>query len=367
MSSEQVVPLRLALQPPFDAAAVFGFLGLRAVPGVESWDGHAYRRALRLPHGDAVLSVHAPDDRAGHGPADGLGTVRAGPVGGVGPVGSGGPARAWLSAEVVLADPRDREAARRVARRLFDLGADPGRIDAVLGADPLLAPLVRRRPGVRVPGAVEGSELLVRAVLGQQISVVGARTLAGRLVERYGEPLRGVAATASPAITHRFPTAAALAGADPADLPLPGARARSLVGACAAIAEGRIDLDLDRVDLDLDPVDRPASGHPASGHPGAGRAATIREQLLSLPGIGPWTADYVLLRGPGRRDRFLAGDLVIRRSLERLGVGPAELAATVARWAPWQAYAVLHLWLASADEPAPVARSRGARRPDSGR
>ena len=357
MSSERVVPLRLALRPPFDAAAVFGFLGLRAVPGVESWDGHTYRRALRLPHGDAVLSVHAPADLADHGLADGSGRAdESGQAGGSGPgglgpvggVGSGGPERAWLSAEVVLADRGDRDAAQRVARRLFDLDADPGRIDAVLGADPLLAPLVRRRPGVRVPGAAEGSELLVRAVLGQQISVVGARTLAGRLVRRYGEPLRGAAATVSPAITHRFPTAAALAGADPADLPLPGARARSLVGACAAIDEGWIDLDLD---------------HPDD----ADRAATIRGRLLGLPGVGPWTADYVLLRGPGRRDRFLAGDLVIRRTLERLGVGPAEVAATVARWAPWQAYAVLHLWLASAEDLAPVDGPGGVRRPDLGR
>ena len=330
MSSETAVPLRLALRPPFYAASVCGFLGLRAVPGVESWDGRTYRRALRLPHGDAVLSVHAPAEPGDDGDDA---------------------APSWLSAEVVLADGRDRDAAERVARRLFDLDADPHRIDAVLGADPLLGPLVRRRPGVRVPGAAEGSELLVRAVLGQQISVTGARTLAGRIVRHHGEPLREAVATVSPAITHQFPTAAALAGADPDGLPLPRARARSLVGACAAIAEGRIDLDLDR-----------------RGDPGdPDRAEVIRRGLLGLPGTGPWTADYVLLRGPGRRDRFLAGDLVIRRTLDRFGVGPAELAATVARWAPWQAYAVLHLWLASADDPAPVARRGGARRPDSRR
>lgn len=302
-----------------DAGSIFAFFGRRAVPGVESWDGHTYRRALRLTHGDAVLSVHAPT---------------------VGPRAAGDDQRGWLPAEVVLGDRRDLDAAQQVARRLFDLDADPGQVDAVLGADQLFADAVRHRPGVRVPGAADGTELLVRAVLGQQISVTGARTLAARLAREHGEPLTAV--IADPTITHHFPRAASLAELDPATLPMPGARARSLVAACAAVAAGHLDLDLDR------PADEE-------------RTASLRRQLLALAGIGPWTADYVLMRGLGRRDRFLSGDLVVRRTLERLGVGAAEVAARVASWAPWQAYAVQHLWLLSALDTVRVGDGNSAR------
>src|SRR5262249_42630861 len=163
---------------------------------------------------------------------------------------------------------------------VLDLDADPLAIDEALGADPLLAPLVRAAPGRRVPGAVDGAELAVRAVLGQQISVAGARTLAGRLTAAFGAPLPEHAG----ALAHAFPTAAALAAADPASLPLTRSRAFALVTLCRALADGDVALD-----------------------PGADRDEA-RERLLTLPGIGPWTAEYVAMRALGDPDAFPATD-----------------------------------------------------------
>jgi len=288
---------RVSFTPPFDAEGIFGFLGRRAVPGVESWDGHTYRRTVRLPNGPAIVAVAVPDG----GDADGL------------------------EAEVDLTDEADAGDAVAVVRRLFDLDADPAAVDPVLAADPFLQPLVAARPGLRVPGAVDPVELLVRAVVGQQVSVAGARTVAGRLAATFGssldDPTTGgpvLGGATSPA--RLFPTAAQLAAADPELLAMPRARGRALVGACRAIAEGAVDLRAE-----------------PSG---------LRAALLDLPGIGPWTADYLLLRAFGQRDVFLAGDLAIRRALERLGVdGRPRPAADRARaWSPWRSYATLHLW-----------------------
>lgn len=288
--------LRLRHRAPFDAAGLLAFLGARAVPGVETWDParHVYRRVLALPHGPAVVALVPGDPPAG--------------------------GEAYVRCELVLTDLRDLAAAVQRCRRLLDLDADPVAVDAVLSADPLLAPLVRRVPGRRVPGAVDGAELAVRAVLGQQISVAGARTLAGRLTTSLGEPLPD--GLADDELTHAFPTAAALAAADPASLPLTRARAHALVGLCATIADGSLALD-----------------------PGADRAAT-RERLLALPGIGPWTADYVAMRALGDPDAFLATDLGVRKALEQLDHAADPSAATqrAERWRPWRAYAVQHLW-----------------------
>jgi AraC family transcriptional regulator of adaptative response / DNA-3-methyladenine glycosylase II len=177
-----------------------------------------------------------------------------------------------------------------------------------------------------VPGTVDGAELAVRAVLGQQVSVAGAATIAGRLAARHGEALDAPVGT----ITHLFPSAAALAAVDPAELPMPRSRARALVGMCAALAAG---------DVDLSP----------GADPDAAEAA-----LLALPGIGPWTASYVRLRALGDRDAFPAADLGLQRALEHLGADGSPRAATARTeaWRPLRAYAAQHLWAVDAQYPA---------------
>jgi len=203
-------------------------------------------------------------------------------------------------------------------RRLLDLDADPWAVADVLGADPLLAPLVRAAPGRRVPGHVDGAELAVRAVLGQQISVAGARTLAGRFVAAVGEPLE----RSDGGLTHLFPTAAAIVDADPSLFAMPASRQRALRALTASLASGELALD-----------------------PGADRAETFA-RLVALPGIGPWTASYVAMRALGDPDAFLPSDLGVRHAVERLGHAgdPASISALAEAWRPWRAYALQHLW-----------------------
>ncbi|HMC69058.1 MAG TPA: DNA-3-methyladenine glycosylase, partial [Mycobacteriales bacterium] len=199
-------------------------------------------------------------------------------------------------------------------RRLFDLDADPAGVEDVLGADPLLAKSVARRPGLRVPGTVDGFELVVRAVLGQQVSVAAARTFAGRLTQRCGAALD----TPRGSLTHSFPTAQQVARADLSGLGLTSARVATLRAVAHAVCEG----------LSLEPT--------------ADRDGT-RAALLALPGIGPWTVDYVAMRALGDPDAFPADDLVIRKVL-------GKSAATVAEaWRPWRAYAAMHVWAISGD------------------
>jgi len=212
-----------------------------------------------------------------------------------------------VSAELQLADERDAAAAERCCRDLLDLDADPAAVDGTLAADPLLRELVAAAPGRRVPGCADPAEIAIRAVLGQQVSVAAARTQAARLVARRGEPLE----TPAGGVSHLFPTPAALAALDFEQLPMPRARGRALVSLAAALADG------------LDARDR--------------------EALLALPGIGPWTADYVAMRC-GDRDVLLETDLGVRRGLRRLGRAEAELARHAERWRPWRSYAVQHLW-----------------------
>jgi AraC family transcriptional regulator, regulatory protein of adaptative response / DNA-3-methyladenine glycosylase II len=213
-------------------------------------------------------------------------------------------------AHLWLDDERDRAGAVERCRALLDLDADPDAVAAVLGGDPLLGPLVAAAPGLRVPGTVDADELAVRAVLGQQISVGAARTAAGRLSEAYGEPLTAPQG----GVTRLFPSAAALAQVDPERLPMPRSRARALVGMCGALATGDARLD--------------------------------RASLLTLPGIGPWTAGYIAMRALGDRDVFLVEDLGVRHGLQRAG-GPRDPAAARAlaeAWAPWRSYASQYLW-----------------------
>ena len=229
-----------------------------------------------------------------------------------------------------LTDLRDLSAAVERVRRLLDADCDPVAIGDAFAGDPILGSLVRSRPGLRVPGAVDGDELAVRAVLGQQVSLAAGRTAAAKLVRQYGEPLPPLLVepespvepveTTRPAVTHVFPTPARLAELDPESLPMPRARGRALVALCRSLAFG--DLRLDR---------------------GADRGA-VREALLAIPGIGPWTADYIALRALGDPDVFLPTDIGIRDALGGLGRDPADASRLAAGWSPWRSYAQLHLW-----------------------
>ncbi|PYQ40438.1 MAG: DNA methylase, partial [Acidobacteria bacterium] len=225
------------------------------------------------------------------------------------------------------------------ARRTFDLAADPARIALALRGDPLLAPLVALRPGLRIPGAWDPFECAVRAVLGQQVSVAAGRTLAARVVARVGRPIAG----GSDGLTHLFPSPAALAAANLDGLGLTGARARALRALAQAVTEGALDLGA--------PVEDVAAG------------------LEALPGLGRWTAQYVALRALGEPDAFPAADLVLRR-MAGAGGAPLSTRALEARaeaWRPWRGYAVLHLWRAASDvvrprRPVDRVRKRPARK-----
>lgn len=287
-----VLPLRLAHRLPLDGPALFGFLGRRAVPGLEAWTQDTYRRTLDLPHGTGTVALTT----AGLSPS---------PTG-------------YVSCQLRLDDNRDLTSAVERCRRLLDLDSDPVAVDELLGQDSLLAPLVAAAPGKRVARTVDGAELVVRAIAGQQVSVAGARTVTARLVARYGKPLT----TPDGTLTHLFPEPGALADADPAELGMPTSRAKALLAVSRAMAGGALCLD-----------------------PGADRAESI-DCLRALPGIGDWTAGYVAMRAFGDPDAFLAGDLGVRRALERLGQpGDSASAARLSqRWRPWRAYALQHLW-----------------------
>ena len=247
----------------------------------EGW----YRRSLRLPRGPAVVELRP--------------LVRS------------------VKATLWLHHPADRDAAVERLTALLDLDLDPLPVVERLGSDSVVGGLVRATPGRRVPGCVDPAEIAVRAVLGQQVSLAGAATLAGRLVAAHGERLSEPVGR----VTHLFPTPAAVAGAAPESLAMPGARRGALRGLASALARGEVRLE------------------------GADRVA-VRRDLLALPGIGPWTADYVLLRGLRDRDAFLPTDLGVRHALARIGQDHRAAAAgrLAERWRPYRAYALMHLW-----------------------
>ena len=271
------IPLtvRLAYREPLDWGRLAGFLGARAVPGVEEVVDGCYRRTLRLPHGHGIVALT---------PVDGQ-----------------------IECRLRLADLRDLTAAVQRCRRLLDLDADPTTPAEHLARDPLLAPLVHAAPGLRLPGAVDGAELAVRAVLGQQISVPAARTAAARLAQALGEPL--AVADAHPhndtsphtahgesTLTHLFPTPAAIAAAAPDELPGgPARRRQTLQALTRLLADGELAID-----------------------PGSDREE-VRARLLELPGVGPWTTEYIAMRALADPDVFLPTDLGVRRALEALG------------------------------------------------
>jgi AraC family transcriptional regulator, regulatory protein of adaptative response / DNA-3-methyladenine glycosylase II len=285
--------LRLPFRPPIDLTRVFGYLGARAVPGVEVVTATEYSRTISLPNGPGVARLRIV------------------------------PGQNWVECSLVLADLRDVSAAVQRCRRLFDLDADPVAISGYLAADLVIGPLALACPGRRSVGAVDGDEIALRAVLGQQVSVAAARRLAGRLAALHGGPLpAGAAGPEAGALTHVFPSVATIAGLDPETLPMPRARGRALVGLAGALASGSVSL-----------------------HPGADREeATAR--LLALPGIGPWTAGYIGMRALSDPDAFPPGDAGVLRALRLLGHDgkPGADTAAAQAWRPWRSYAVQHLW-----------------------
>jgi AraC family transcriptional regulator of adaptative response / DNA-3-methyladenine glycosylase II len=276
--------LRMPYLPPLAWQSMLSFLAPRAMPGVEMVDLDAgiYRRVIELSGAPGVIEVWDEPERS---------TLR-------------------LRVHLPTFDGLVHLLAS--VRRLFDLDADPSVIDTALARDRMLRPLVRARRGVRVPGAIDPLEVSVRAVLGQQVSVAGATTLAGRVVERFGTPVPGIAALG---LTHLFPDAATLAKADLTEVGVTGARARAVNELARAIATG--DLELHRA-RDLD--------------------HTLAE-LQALPGFGPWTAHYVAMRACGERDAFPASDLGLRRILGD------DASARAEGWRPWRAYGAIQIWL----------------------
>jgi AraC family transcriptional regulator of adaptative response / DNA-3-methyladenine glycosylase II len=291
----EIISLRLPYLDPFPAEALFGFLADRAIPGVEEGDTEHYRRALSLQWGAGVATVSR----------DGPGALRC---------------------SLQLDDLRDLTLAVRRLRQLFDLDCDPDAVTEVLTGDRLLGAAVAARPGLRVPGHVDGNELAVRAVLGQQVSVSAARTLAGRLALLHGRALRAPVGT----VLREFPTAGVIAGLDVGELPMPGARGRALISLAEMLADGNLVLD-----------------------PCADRDA-VSSRLLALPGIGPWTVAYVRMRALGDPDAFMSSDLGVRYGLQRLGLTGDEQEATALAesWRPYRAYALQYLWAASSGPPA---------------
>jgi len=282
------ISLKLRYRPPYDWPAMLGFLRARAIIGVETVDGDTYRRTIGLDGQQGTVTVRPADGNA-------------------------------LCATVRF--PKLSALPQIIARlrRVFDLAADPDAIALQLVKDPTLAPLVAARPGLRVPGAWDGFELAVRAVLGQQITVPGAIRLAGALVVRFGEKLR----EPDGALTHVFPDPAALAGADPASLGMPRSRGVALLAVAAAVV-----------------------ADPQIFSAGRGLEEAVA-QLRSLPGIGEWTAQYIAMRQLREPDAFPAADIGLMRAMaDSEGVRPSAsaLLSRAETWRPWRAYAAQHLW-----------------------
>ncbi|MFE9674984.1 AlkA N-terminal domain-containing protein [Streptomyces sp. NPDC006259] len=278
--------LRLPFRAPLNPDNLFGHLVATAVPGVEEWRDGAYRRTLRLPYGHGIVGLAPRPDH--------------------------------VACRLTLGDLRDLTVAISRCRRMLDLDADPVAVDDRLRTDPLLAPLVEKAPGRRVPRTVDEAEFAVRAVLGQQVSTAAARTHAARLVAAHGEAVDDPEG----GLTHLFPTPEALAEVDPESLAMPRTRRTTLTTLVEQLAEGSLHLG---VESDWDQA---------------------RARLLSLPGFGPWTVDVIAMRALGDPDAFLPTDLGVRRAARELGLPstPAALMARAVAWRPWRAYAVQYLW-----------------------
>jgi AraC family transcriptional regulator of adaptative response / DNA-3-methyladenine glycosylase II len=305
--------LRLGYRPPYDFAALLDFLRTRALPGVELVDGDAYTRVIapmaagetsgwlrvsRWPGGDHALKLEV------HG----------------------------------VPPSRLLEIVGRV-RRMFDLDAEPRTIADALSVHPRLRAMLQRQPGLRLPSGWDGFEIAVRAIIGQQVSVAAARTVASRLAQRFGEPL---ATAHGSGLAHLFPTAERVADADLSAIGLTKARAQTLRTVARAVLDGAVDF---RAESTLD---------------------DFVARWTALPGIGPWTAHYIAMRALGHPDAFPAEDLVLQRALPGDGsrLSARALSAQAEAWRPWRAYSVIHLWRDAATQAAPMAaRPRTARTP----
>ncbi|EIL98547.1 AlkA N-terminal domain-containing protein [Rhodanobacter sp. 115] len=289
--------LRLGYRPPYDFDALLTFLRGRSLPGIEHVDEHSYARVF--------------------GPADAPGWLRL---------------SAWPNAEHALKlelhcpQPAQMLPVVTRIRRMFDLDADPQAIAGALRTHPVLRPLLRKRPGLRLPGGWGGFEIAVRAVLGQQVSVAAARTLASRIVQRHGlvvpNPPR-------PGLERLFPSPETLADADLREIGVTTARSETIRGIARALLDGRVDFRNDQ------PLD------------------AFVARWVALPGIGEWTAHYVAMRALSHPDAFPAADLILRRAAADDGstLSTKALDHMAEAWRPWRAYAVMHLWRSTADVP----------------
>ncbi len=279
--------LRLPYRPPLDWPLLLAFLTPRTLPGVEQIRDETYQRVV----GEGWIEVGlAPDPSA-------------------------------LELRTFGVEPRDLSRVAERVRALFDLSADPARVAHDLGDDERLGPAIAARPGLRVPSAFDPFEMAVRVVLGQQVSVKGATTLAGRLIAYAGQPVE----TGQAGLSHLFPTPAAVAETDVAALGMPGRRGEAVRGLARAVRDGHL-----RLSGEVDPDQ-------------------VREELTALPGIGPWTAEVIALRALGDPDAFPAGDLGLRKALGHGSLASERAAAARAEaWRPWRSYASLWLWTEAA-------------------
>jgi AraC family transcriptional regulator of adaptative response / DNA-3-methyladenine glycosylase II len=288
------VNLTLTFKPPYDWAAIIGFLATRAIPGVECVRGDEYARTVNL--GGATGTIVVRPAMRQHA----------------------------LSASIRFPAVAALPAIVERIRRLFDLGADPAVIGAHLSEDPALTKLVEARPGLRVPGAWDGFELAMRAICGQQITVPAATRLLGKIAQAHGTAL-SASIRDGEGLTHIFPSSKAIAAADASSFAMPGARARALIALAEAISADPLIFS---------------------------RSASLEQaiaKLRALPGIGEWTAQYIAMRELREPDAFPAADVGLLRALAAARgrrPSPDQLLARAERWRPWRAYAALHLWAA---------------------
>lgn len=296
--ADKALVLRLGYRPPYDFKAILGFLNTRALPGIEQVDGDSYQRLFGTPDSPAWLRVRAwPGEQHA------------------------------LELSLLNVAPSDMLGVVTRIRRMFDLDADPLAIAHTLSASPVLAPIIGRYPGLRLPGGWDGFEVAVRAVLGQQVSVAAARTLASRIVQRYGP---AVEAPAGSGLDRLFPDPEQLANADLGQMGITQARINTIQGVARALLDGRVDFALEQ------PLDR------------------FVQRWVQLPGIGEWTAHYIAMRVLKHPDAFPAADLILRREANPQGLplSTKAMQALAEHWRPWRAYSVMYLWRAATDSAA---------------